>query len=721
MAQGSDIRGVVTDSVTGRRIPYANIVLEGGQKGAAANEVGFYLLPNISAGTKQISASAVGYQKQTIQVVVQAGQILEINFRLVPQTIELEEVVVTARARPEFLDIHTSVHLLEQQDLKRVPATLQEDVFRSLTILPGIVSTSDVTSKFYVRGGAGDQNLILLDGMKIYNPLHALGIFSVFDPDVVQSAEVYTGAFPPGFGNRLSSVVNISSVDGRDDRISGKANFNFLTSKLLLEGPAFSSVSWFLNGRKSLFDRSFKNLIKQEIPVSFYDVFLKLSTTTDQGIKATLSTLLVNDELVSNNREEPDYFWRTKAIGLSVAGLLTDRIFVTSRVNMNSFFVERDPKSSNLLNPSSSTVREIGVRATGTYYTDRGDFFLFGFDFDFPELEYKLVNNVGAHLRLRGSSPNVSSWVRYQAKWERWQIDGGMHTDLSAFFVREGTTREIWQPRIHASYLLGGDWRAKASFGTYTQNAITATNEDDIISIFDPWIQIPLTLRSEQADHYVIGVDGNPARNISTSLQAYYKDYRSLVTYNRNKIDEIDPDYVNGKGHSYGFEVLVRAAWTRVDLYGTYAYSRTIIDNQGFRYHPRYDRRHQINVLGTFHLAEGFDANLRWEYGSGFPFTQTIGFYDRLRMNNALPGPFEFETGEPYMLLGAKNAARLPDNHRLDIAIIYRFTIGPLRGLFGVNVINVYNQKNLFYFDRKTGQRVDMLSFFPSATLTIEY
>ncbi len=241
-AQSADVRGVVSDSLTGERIPFANVVIVGTAKGAAANAVGFYLIPNVPPGSYEIAASAVGVGRRVKSVIIPASGVLEVHFRLPSAAIETEEVVVSAIGRRELTEINTSVHIFDQKDMKLNPVTAQPDVFHSLKIIPGIVSTSDVSSKFYVRGGAGDQNLVVMDGMKIYNPFHALGIFSVFDPDIVRSVEVYTGAFPAGFGGRLSSVVNMMTRDGRADRPFARAHVNFLSSKIQFESPVYSGA-----------------------------------------------------------------------------------------------------------------------------------------------------------------------------------------------------------------------------------------------------------------------------------------------------------------------------------------------------------------------------------------------------------------------------------------------------------------------------------------------
>jgi hypothetical protein len=266
-----------------------------------------------------------------------------------------------------------------------------------------------------------------------------------------------------------------------------------------------------------------------------------------------------------------------------------------------------------------------------------------------------------------------------------------------------------------------GTWLAKASYGRFIQNLITLNNEDDIISIFDMWIQLLGSLKPEQADHFILGIEGNPFRNLSASFQSYYKNYSSLVIYNRNKVDSRDRDYINGTGRSYGFESLLRYGAPALDLYASYSLGWTSVIAGGFQYYPRYDRRHTLNLLLTYRPMDGVEIGARWQFGSGLPFTQSVGYYDRVSLSNILRGPWVTETPKPYIMLGDKNAARMPTFHRLDASATYRFTMKPFSGSIGVNIINVYDHKNIFYFDRKTGQQIDMLPFFPTATLNLEF
>lgn len=720
VSQGVDIRGSVADSVTGEKLPFANVVILKTNRGAASNINGFYLLPNVPPGTYEIAASSIGYEREVRAVTVLPGDPLTINFRLRPKPVEFSEVVVTDRAKRELTEINTSVHVMEQRDVKAVPVTVQEDIFRAIQVLPGVVSTSDVNSHFYVRGGAGDQNLILLDGMKIYNPFHAFGIFSIFDADVIKTTEVYTGAFPPGFGGRLSSVVNMTTRDGNASSFSGKANINFVSSKLQLEGPVFEDTRWLVSGRKSLFSGTFNRFLNKNVPLSFYDALVKVSREGENNALYGFQGFFSGDDLFSGKEDEADYHWRNHAIGFTASGLIQDRLYINAVGFENAFVAERDPKESKTVTPARTKVREVGVRANATLYTDSHDLFFFGFEFSFPTLEYDLINTYGTARHLSSSFVETWAWVRYQAKFEKIQIDGGLHTDIGSLFQRRSSIG-LLQPRLNISYLIHPDWKAKASYGLFNQNMITVNNEDDIISIFDAWIQVPDELRSEQSDHYVLGIEGNVMRELSASVQAYYKHYGSLVTYNRDKIDARDPDYVNGTGRAYGLETLIRYGVSIFDFYAAYTLGWTTVTTNNFTYYPRYDRRHTLNMLAVARPLEGLEAALRWEVGSGFPFTQTVGYYDRLLLGGIFDGSFVGETGKPYALLGEKNAARLPTYHRLDVSVTYRFTLGPVKGSVGFSVINVYDRRNIFYFDRKTGQRVDMLPFFPSATLNVEY
>ena len=333
---------------------------------------------------------------------------------------------------------------------------------------------------------------------------------------------------------------------------------------------------------------------------------------------------------------------------------------------------------------------------------------------------FRLINQVGSNVRLFSINPEGSCWFRYQTVSDPWLIDAGIQLDFVSPFVRP-TGIEMVQPRINLAYVLNETWKLKASYGRITQQSVTVNNEDDVISLFDAWISVPTDYPSEIADHYVLGVGGNITRNLSIDVQPYYKHFSNLLTYNRDKIDALDPDYIQGHGESYGLETMVRWKNDWFDGYAAYSLGWASLTDGASTYAPRYDRRHSLKTLVTRELLPGLEVVARWDYGSGFPFSQSIGYFDRLTFGDPFRNPDPGETGVPYIRLGEKNGARLPPYHRLDLGLSYTFTLGALRSSLGVSVINVYNSRNLFYFDRKTGRRIDMLPFFPSLSLKMEY
>ncbi len=443
-AQGADIRGVVSDSTTGEKIPFANVTIQNVGRGASSNIQGFYLISKIPPGHYTVAASSVGYGTRSVEVEVRGTQPIVVNFQLPSRPVQFNEVMVTAAAKRELTEIHTSVHILEQRDIRAVPVAAQEDIFRSIGILPGIVSTSDVSSQFYVRGGAGDQNLILLDGMQIFNPYHAFGIFSVFDPDIVNTTEVYTGAYPADYGGRLSSVINMTTKDGGTNAVSGRANINFLSTKLQVDGPVSDNASFLVSGRKSLFSGTLTKFLNKDLPISFYDGFAKLTfRNAESQAKYGLQTFVSGDDLKSSNPIEPDYSWRTSATGFVASGLIQDRVFVTAVAFQNRFNGERDAKQSKDIAPASTSVSEPGVRASATVYTDSKDLFFFGFEFSFPTLDFKTVNSFGLSSELSSSFVDGSTYVRYQTEIDGVQADLGMLPRFWKFDHKERGNRGL--------------------------------------------------------------------------------------------------------------------------------------------------------------------------------------------------------------------------------------------------------------------------------------
>jgi hypothetical protein len=402
------------------------------------------------------------------------------------------------------------------------------------------------------------------------------------------------------------------------------------------------------------------------------------------------------------------------------SSLLADRLYFDATTSYSRSSIAQTPKAPGLATAGSSELEEMTFRAEMTSFLEGQNTLFEGFEFTFPNVTDSLyVRNVYPRL-YRESTLEWYAWVRYAGVAGSFRYDLGLHNDL-ALLLGGGLPLQCIQPRFTVSYDFGSSWIAKASFGVFTQNLITVSNEDDLISLFDAWVILPDNLRPEVAQHYVLGIEGNPLPSLATSLQAYIKDYTSLTLYNANKVFPDDPDYLGGTGLARGLEVLIRYGSSLLDLYGSYALASVTVSANGVTYPPRYDRRHTIKAIGTIHVLEGLDATLRWEYGSGYPFTQGAGSYSALSLGDIGTDPNPEGGGGLTRALGQKNAARLPAYHRMDAGLSYKITVGMFRGTVGVSVINLYDAKNILFFDRNSGKTTYMTPFLPTASLTLEF
>lgn len=710
------LQGVISDASTGETLPFANVVIEGTNLGGAANGDGFYLITKVPPGTYRVVASYVGYRIIVKNVTIREGTASRVSFELPPVPIELETVIKTGERFRRENETAVSMHAVGPQELGMVPAAVESDVFRVIRTLPGVVSTSDVTAQFFVRGGAGDQNLILLDGMTIYNPFHALSLFSIFDTDIIKYAEFQTGGFGVEHGTRLSSVLNIVTREGNRNRVAGSGSASFLAGKAMVEGPTpLVDGSWMISARKSYLDGTLRKFVNQRLPLSFYDAVGSGTLWFSQTRRFSFHVFASGDDIRNASVKEPNYRWRNRAFGLSYTQPLSNSFLVDITFSRSFFRGELEPKESNV-RPSLSKVEDVYFYTNLTSFVYYPNELMLGFMYRLPRFTFSVVNGAGFPVRINEGIAEGAMWVQF--KWEKpgkYGIEAGLRLNFNFLLDNFGST---YEPRINARLTLLPLLTLRAGFGRHHQQVITVTNEDDVIPLFESWIPVRSPFLPEEADHYVLGVESDPSQAVSLSVQGYTKRFRHLVSFNRDKVDRFDPDFVQGKGESHGVESLVR--YTSATYYWWVAYtlgwaSRT---ENGRSYAPRYDRRHTLNVVGLAKLGAGWEVGLRWELGSGLPFTQSAGFYDRITFAGAFDSTFVNEAGAPYTVLGARNESRLPVYHRLDVSLSKEITIGFAKLKAEVAIVNAYDRRNVFYFNRATGERIDQLPFFPTATLS---
>jgi hypothetical protein len=716
------IKGIVTDSLTGERLALANIYLPSLGIGAATDGNGFFFIGNIPAGTQTFRATLIGYGTIIRDVEIVGGKIITWDLQLFPAVLEMDVVETTADRRIRY-DTEISTQPISAAEISVVPKAVEADLFRTIAVLPGVVATSDMSSQFYVRGGGGDQNLIILDGMTIYNPFHALGIFSIFDADAVKEAEIIKGGFPAQWGNRLSSVINIRSREGNKNRFSGKLNMSQVSGKALLEGPTPWDGSWMFSMRKSFFDEVLQKFVKQETPFDFYDVIGRVNVSTGESGRLSIHTLFSGDIIRPSSEYDPEYLWNNAAYGMSWFQVLENKYLLETTFSFSNFLGELRPRANSQITPRRSEINDVYFNGSVTYFRDNGDQYGAGFMFRLPEYHFSFVNSANFKRDEVRKNSETGIWFKYKIKQFRpFSLELGIRSDI--FSVLSSHSEDAFEPRLAFAYDISPALSFKLSYARVHQRVITITNEDDVVSLFETWIPVPNDEPSQQADHYIAGFDGDikwvPGLNFN--VQVYYKDMSNLVDYNRDKVDSADPDFARADGAPYGFEFFLEERHPR--YYGLVSYSlgyteRSIGD---FTYNPRYDRRHSLNLIAGWKFSEGWDFNVRWEYGSGLPFSQIIGFYDRLRFSGLFDGNgYLDETGEAYTMLGSKNGGRLPTYHRLDVNLSRTFDFEMVRFVAEASVLNVYDRNNMFYYDRTTGERIDMLPILPTVNLRVEF
>ena len=716
------IRGVVVDSVNGEALSYASVGIKELNQGAYTDVRGYFVITRVPAGKVfTLMITYVGYGTKQMKVSVKPGKVSNVQIKLAPAGVEMQVVEQVAEriARKNETDI--SLDRIAVRQLEALPQGVETDVFRSIKMMPGVQSTSDVSAQYYVRGGGSDQNLVLIDGVTLYNPFHALGLFSAIDPDIINSLDFYKGGFGAEYGGRLSSVMSIVTKDGNKNKFGMKATTSFLTGKVLLEGP-IPDGSFIITGRKSYSTEILKKFLNDKnVPSDFYDLAFKLNYSNPnflEGSKFLVNGFFSGDNVSNNSPYIEDYKWSNNMFSFRWFQVGDSPLFYEIGTSVSTFTGEVIPKYSGT-RPLTNSISDYGLNMNFNYIFDNRDEINIGFHIKQIQNKLWMKTDKDNETVYDNSNANIVLFGKYKfLRFENFGVDIGARVNAASLSAG-GSKAAVLEPRLNVTYKPFSFLSFKAAVGRYRQELVTITDENDVINIFEPWIVVPVYLKTPTSDHYIAGFTIDFSDYLKFTTEGYYKTMTNLVFKNYNKIYEDDPDFVNGDGESYGGEFSVK--YNREPLNVTISYTRgyayKIVD--GKRYYPRYDSRDNVNFFFDIDLGKGWQFGANWIYSSGLPFTQILGFYDRMYVND-LFAPWYEDQRLPYTMLGTQNLGRLPDYHRLDLSLSKKFDLGFMRFGFDLNVINVYNIKNIFYFKRDTGERVNMLPFLPTATVKVE-
>lgn len=763
------ISGYVYEKGSRETMPGVNIYIPETTLGTASNSYGFYSL-TLPAGEYEVVFSFVGYQPRSFSINL--NQNIPLNVDLDP-SIEIEGVEVRAEMpKQSSRSSQMSVMEIPIRQIKSIPALLGEkDALKVVQLMPGVQKGSEGTSGLYVRGGGPDQNLIILDDATVYNAYHLFGFFSLFNGDAIKSLELTKGGFPARYGGRLSSVLEIVMKDGNKEKISGEAGIGMISSRLVLEGPIVKDKASFLvSGRRTYYDILARPFIKayseEDIKLSlyFYDLTAKANWEIDNKNRIFLSGYFGEDKFAGGEeyegaKYEGGMFWNNATSTLRWNHIFTSRLFSNLSVIFSNYRLNiyaRDEYDGDVFELSyRSGIRDFGTKYDFTWMPSPSHTIRFGMTSTWHSFNPSAVVIRDDYLNEFENIVNTIDtyesglYLEDEVKiLDKGIVNAGVR--LSHHY-HDGASNFSFEPRISGSYYLTNTLSAKASYAQMNQyiHLLTSTG---IGLPTDLWV--PATKDAPAQDSWQVAAGfAKDLKDISTtiSLEGYYKESENVITYregasflmfddptNANNIKWED-NITSGFGWSYGVEFLAHKKMGRFSGWVGYTLSWTQLQfdeiNMGKPYWARYDRRHDISVVGVYEFSPGITLSGTWVYGTGNAVTLPLATYPvNQHVPNSVSNYVWTETIQDY---GKKNDFRMAPYHRLDVSVQIHKKFEKYERTWEFGAYNAYNRQNPFmYFVRgehkhnpRTGEstyvnklkQISLFQFIPSVSWSIKF
>jgi len=750
------INGVLRDADTGEPILYANVSLKQTGIGAATDNSGYYIITNIPPGNYTLQIMVIGYERTEQNISVVGGLEERLDFEISPTFIEGEEVVVTGERQRFEKEIEVSAVNLSMRDVKTMPAFVEADIFRTLQLLPGVQSSSDFSSALVVRGGSPDENLIMLDGIEIYNPFHLGGVFSTFNADAIADAEFLAGGFPAQYGNRISSVLSITGREGDSkhrklfpesklgeyfDVSQIRGEVNLLSSKLLAEGP-IGKGSWMFSGRRTYFDqvaRLYYWAIDEPMDWKyyFYDFQGKVIQNINPTSRLSFSHYKGRDRIafeLDQSDSEIDFAWDWGNSTKSVEWRWIPNSKFVSKLSAANTTYEFDVNLSYAAIDSNggSAENEFVVYNKIDDWTikENLDWFISNEHTVTMGLEAK---DLGVRFNIGDGEINFidereDNMVYSAILQEKWQPNPVIMVQTGLRVSKYSAHDQLYyEPRLGFKYLINTNLALKGAWGKYNQFIFTAQDEDAILSIVDFWNPIPENYKPKSVEHYILGIEQWLGEGWFASIEGYYKPYSNTLVINpdQNFIDPTD-DYTEGTAEVYGAEFLLKKNSGKLSGWFGLSYMNSsqefdfnndgqILESEGEVYKSKYDQPYSVNLVLSYAASKKNSFGLTLSGSSSNLYTPTVGY---IYTQNGSSFDFDNPYSNLAELKGDRNSARYPDYFRVDVS--YSRVIKPFNidGLFKVQVINVTNHFNTFVYNwdlsAGTVEGVGMFPFLPT-------
>lgn len=721
------VNGTVRDKASGETLIGANLIFIGqGGLGTISNSYGYYSV-SASPGNYKLVVSFTGFNSDTIDIVLDKNIVKDIN--LEKSSVLLQAVTVTSRRKSDNISRPLmGVEKMSIDEMKNVPVLFGEkDVLKTIQLLPGIKSAGDGNSGFYVRGGAADQNLILLDEAVVYNPSHLLGFFSTFNSDAIKDVTVYKGGMPSDYGGRLSSVIDIKMNDGNNQKFGVSGGIGLISSRINVEGPLVKDKGSFtISARRTYADvflKMSKDTTLNKNTLYFYDLNAKANYKIGEKDHLYLSAYTGRDNFGFGSTFGLDYGNLTGTLRWN--HVFNSRLFFnTSLIYSNySYNIKITAGINNIL--ITSKIRDLNLKEDFQYFINSSNRLNFGLNI----INHSIVpgsitasanssfNNVILQTRKSMESAAYISheWnanshlnITYGLRFSSFSALGG-----GTFYTYnpDGTTKDsttygnnqivkaynYLEPRFASSYKLNDNQSFKLSYTRNIQNLHLLSNSTGS-SPTDLWVGSSNNIRPEIADQVAIGYYHNFKKNLyEFSAETYYKEMQNQIDYKNgaqlNANANVESQLLIGNGRAYGIELFLKKKYGKFNGWIGYTLSKTERKIEGINsnnwYNATQDRTHEISVVGIYKLNAKWTISATYVYYTGNAVTFPSGKYTI--------------GGQNYFYYTERNGYRMPAYKRLDLgATLQGKKTKKYESSWNFSIYNALNRANAYSIDFET-------------------
>ncbi|HQV84997.1 MAG TPA: TonB-dependent receptor [Chitinophagaceae bacterium] len=760
------INGYVKDSLSGESIIGATIAVNGQSRGVASNQYGFYSI-TLEEGNYTLNVSHVSYLGKSIEINLRNNQ--SFNFEILSRSAAIEEVVVFSKRRDgNVKNAQMGKIDLSMNQVRNIPAFLGEvDILKAIQLLPGVQSAGEGNAGFYVRGGGPDQNLIMLDDAVVYNTGHLFGFFSIFNGDAIKNVSLIKGGMPAQYGGRLSSVLDVSMKDGNINKFQTEGGIGLIASRFSIQGPLKKEkASFILSARRTYVDALAKPFIKKSSSFYgsgyyFYDVNAKVNYRFSEKDRLYLSGYFGRDVFDFNNSKrsfKTNIPWGNSTATLRWNHVFNRRLFSNTTVVYNDYNFKFSAQQENFNIGLSSGIRDYTLKSDFDYYPLPDHKLKFGGLVTYHKFIPNVVTGRQDSIEFRpnneGAKYATETALYLQDDWElgeKWKINYGIRwssfTQIGPYtkYIRDADGNKLdstiyksfdpvktysgFEPRITIRYAINDETSVKTAVTRNYQYIHLVTNAGTTLPT-DLWVPSTYIVRPQVSWLYSAGIFKNFSDNaFETSLELYYKDMKNQVEYKEGYTPSLaDPEdeFVFGRGWSYGAEMLInklKGRWTGwVGYTLSWTWRKFPQLNEGEKYPARYDRRHDLSVVGNFEASRKWKLGAVFVYGTGNAITLPERFYI---INGVLTQEFS-----------KLNQYRMKSYHRMDVSATYTPIPKKKRKVSSYwvfSIYNVYSRLNPYflYFDQEGSatngdlnietKQVSLFPILPSVTWNFKF